>query len=57
MIPTVEAPAMDCPHRIGQKKTVYVLDIRSIVGPRFVKIEKTLCRQLGGFCAFGDLSE
>ena len=48
---------MDCPHRIGQKKTVYVLDIRSIVGPRFVKIEKTLCRQLGGFCAFGDLSE
>ncbi len=43
---------MDCPHRIGQKKTVYVLDIRSIVGPRFVKIEKTLCRQLGGFCAF-----
>ncbi len=43
---------MDCPHRIGQKKTVYVVDIRSIVGPRFVKIEKTLCRQLGGFCAF-----
>ena len=43
---------MDCPHRIGQKKTVYVyvVDIRSIVGPRFVKIKKTLCRQLGGFC-------